>query len=644
MNSVTSPLVLPGPDDSWHDWLAARCSISLDAARDGLRVLKNGAHEDAALEVWNDINIALANVFAVASLLSQVHPDEQIRDEAQQAEREADKLATDLSLDPEAYAALEAVDATALDADAARLLQLTLRDFIRAGVDKDDHTREHLRRVAERETALGQDFSKNIRDDVRVVRLTREELDGLPEDYIEAHPADDDGLHSITTDYPDVYPFLMFASEPDARRRIHVAFLSRAWPANDALLHELLALRAEHASLLGYADWTEFDAEVKMIGSGAAIGDFIERLVAVSDESARRDRDVLLERLRRDDPGATSIDRADATHYAELVRRESFDVDAQQVRRYFDFARVRAGLLDITGRLFGVGYDEVDATAWDSDVAAYDVTLEGEPIGRIYLDLHPRDGKYKHAAQFDLVRGISGRQLPEGVLVCNFPRGLMEHSDVVTLFHEFGHLLHHVLAGRQHWVRFSGVSTEWDFVEAPSQLLEEWAWHADILRTFATDADGEPIPEELVAKTRAAHDFGKGYLMRTQMFYASVSYRLHHEPVGDLTEMVRRLQTTYDLFPYVEGTHFHAAFGHLQDYTSAYYTYMWSLVISKDLLSAFDSDDMLETRTARRYRDTILAPGGSRAAADLVTEFLGRPYDFEAFAGWLAEAPVPAAT
>jgi thimet oligopeptidase len=226
--------------------------------------------------------------------------------------------------------------------------------------------------------------------------------------------------------------------------------------------------------------------------------------------------------------------------------------------------------------------------------------------------------------------------VPEGVLVCNFSRGLMEHDHVVTLFHEFGHLVHHVLGGQQRWARFSGVATEWDFVEAPSQMLEEWAWDADILQTFATDAAGDPIPADLVARMRRADDFGKGYQARTQMFYAAMSYWFHTERPADLTVRTRELQARYSLFPYIEGTHMPCSFGHLEGYGSGYYTYMWSLVIAKDLFSAFDRDDMFDPVVAGRYRDRVLAPGGSKDAADLVADFLGRPYTFDAYAAWLA--------
>jgi thimet oligopeptidase len=646
--AVVGPLVLPATPDEWALFLRARCDSGLDRIRELIAQLKDGEQRSpiATLGVWNDANVALSNVFAILSLIRQVHPLEEVRVLADGREQEATKLATDIGLDQELYAVLAAIDDGELDQAAARVLRLTLRDFRRSGVDQDEETRDRLRELSERETVRAQEFSKNIRDDVRSIKVEPVSLVGLPQDFVEAHPAGDDGLVTITTDYPDLIPFRTFSTDSDARRALTREFLNRAWPINDQVLTELLALRAEHARRLRYSGWPDYDAEIKMVGSGAAIEAFIDQVATSATSSAQRDYDVLLRRLQADRPDATAVDSADAMYYAEVINREHFEVDAHEVRRYFEFGKVRAGLLDVTGRLFGLEYRPVEnAPTWHEDVTVHDVytvgsdDADGERLGRIYLDLHPREGKYKHAAQFALVPGIADRQLPEGALVCNFPTGLMEHSNVVTLFHEFGHLLHHIVAGRHEWSRFSGVATEWDFVEAPSQMLEEWAWNAEVLRSFATDQSEQPIPEELVAKMRDANDFGKGYFARTQMFYASLSYVLHNEEVDDITELVKTLQNSFSMFPYQEDTHFHAAFGHLEGYTSAYYTYMWSLVIAKDLFSAFDRDHLFDTTTSYRYRDTILAAGGSEDAADLVADFLGRPYNVEAFTRWLDTAP-----
>ncbi len=640
---TTEPTHLPLPLESdWLDWVGARGEQQLALARSLVEGLPRDPPREPleVLRVWNDAQTALSNAASVGSLFAEVHPDEAVRERAESVAQQVQKLDTDLGLDTELYAVLAGLDGSGLDADASRVLERTLRDFRRSGVDQDESTRERLRELSERAILLSQEFSKNIREDVRSIRITPDRLAGLPQDWVDAHPVDDDGFVTVTTDYPDVVPFRTFARDAQARRDLVTEFLTIAWPANDRVLQEIFAVRREHADLLGYASWADYDAEVKMIGSGKAIGEFVDRISELSAASAERDKAVLLERLRQDRPDATDIDGADVSFYAELVRKEQLAVDAQQVRTYFPFESVRQGLLDVTGRLFGLEWSPVergDARTWHEEVATYDVSFQGERIGRIHLDLHPREGKYKHAAQFDLVRGVAGTQLAEGVLVCNFNRGLMEHDEVVTLFHEFGHLVHHVLAGRTEWVRFSGVATEWDFVEAPSQMLEEWAWDPDVLATFAHNAGGETIPAELVRAMRRADDFGKGYDARTQMFYAALSYDFHVNESEDLTARLRELMDRYSVFPYLSGTHMQCHFGHLDGYSSAYYTYMWSLVIAKDMFSAFDPGDLFDPEVAAAYRDKVLAQGGRRDAADLVEDFLGRPYTFDAYAAWLAE-------
>ncbi|WP_067824288.1 M3 family metallopeptidase [Nocardia inohanensis] len=632
------PLVLPTAD--WSDWLSGQVLDRLHTATGTLRRLREYTGADAieVLELWNDADIALRGAASAAGLFAEVHTDPEVRELADQLVQRIDRVRIDRDLDRGLYEIVAATATTGLDATTLRMREHVLRDFRRSGVDRDDRTRARLREISERLVVLDQDFGRTIREDVRQVRLTPEQLDGLPADFVAAHPPAADGSVTVTTDNPDFMPFRTYAHDAAARRDLTIEFDSRGWPANDAVLHEMLELRDEKARLLGYDGWPDYDAEVKMIGTGRAISEFIERLADASEAAGKRDFDTILARRRQDEPAATALDRSDSAYYTELVRSEQYGVDAREVRRYFDFTRVRAGLLEVTGRLFGLEYRAVDVPSWHQDVTVYDVYDGDERRGRIYLDLHPRAGKYKHAAQFDLVSGVSGRLLPEGVLVCNFSRGLMEHRDVVTLFHEFGHLLHHVLGGDQRWARFSGVATEWDFVEAPSQMLEEWAWDATILGTFAVDENGMPIPAELVERMRAARGFGGGLQVRTQLGYSAVSYLLHRDRPADHTALVADTITRYSLMSTLPGTNFQSSFGHLAGYTSAYYTYMWSLVIAKDLFSAFDPADLLEPAVAQRYRDHVLAPGGSRDAAELVAGFLGRPFGFDAFQAWLDPA------
>jgi thimet oligopeptidase len=216
----------------------------------------------------------------------------------------------------------------------------------------------------------------------------------------------------------------------------------------------------------------------------------------------------------------------------------------------------------------------------------------------------------------------------------------MEHDDVVTMFHEFGHLMHHVLGGNHRWIRQSGVATEHDFVEAPSQMFEEWAWNHETLARFARHHEtGAVIPAALVDKMRKADKFGVGTHTVQQMFYAAISLGFHTADPATLDQLaeVKRLQKKYTPFAYVEGTRFHAGFGHLVGYSAMYYTYMWSLVIAKDLLTPFEKKGLMYTAATFKYRDTILAPGGTKDAADLVKDFLGREYSFTAFEKYLSE-------
>ncbi len=634
------PLALPSEDGDWLEWLQRRAATGLSDAGTEVAALKSAPPGDSAvLQVWNDVQIALSGVFALSSLLSAVHPDAAVMEAAESFEIEARRFSTDLYLDAEVFAQLSSLAGTPLGDSGERVLEDALRSFRRAGVDREASTRERLRDLNRRESELSQAFSRGIRDGRRTTSVPAAALAGLPDDYVADHPVGSDGRVEISTDYPDTLPFLIHCRDPEVRRTVAHSFLNIGWPDNDPVLAELLEVREEQARLLGYDDWPSYDAEVKMIGEGSRIPRFIDEIAEASEAAGRDEVEQLLRYAQAE--GEEVIDFANWRHHVEELKRDRFGVDSQEVRRYFEFGKVRQGLLDVTGRLFGLVYTPVEAATWHREATSYDVALaeNGQRLGRIHLDLHPRPRKYNHAAQFTLVAGVRGRQLPEGVLVCNFSRGLMDFDHVVTLFHEFGHLMHHVLAGRHEWARFSGVATEWDFVEAPSQMLEEWAWDPAVLSGFATDAAGEPIPEDLVVRMRAAEEFGKAFQVRTQMAYAAVSYWFHQERPADLTSGLQQLMRRYSLVEQVPDTHFHAGFGHLAGYTSAYYTYMWSQVIAKDMFSAFDPDDLFAPEVAHRYRDTVLAAGGSRDAADLVEDFLGRPYDNRAFTAWLESTP-----
>ena len=609
---------------------------------------------------YNELLLAASSSNALAGLMSEVHPDEAIRDAARECEQEVSRFYSDLALDRDMYDALAAVDIAGADLDTTRFVSHTLRDYRRAGVDQPVEIRDRLKQIDEELTKLGQQFSKNISEDVRAIMVPSVDgLAGLPPDFIAAHPPDASGTIRITTDYPDYNPFMTYANDDALRKELYVAFRSRGDQANEAVLRDILALRAEKAGLLGYADWADYITADKMIKSGTHAAEFIDKVWKLAEPRAREDYAELLRQLRTVDPAATTVADWQKVWLENLVKKERYEVDASEVRQYFPYDRVLAGLLEITSTIFDLAYVPVtDAAPWHPSVLVYDVArpapaggaasaagaMHGEKLGRIYLDMHPREGKYKHAAQFPLKDGVQGAQLPEGVLVCNFPGpgndALMEHDDVVTMFHEFGHLMHHVLGGHQPWITQSGVATEWDFVEAPSQMFEEWAWSHETLSRFARHhVTGETIPQGLVDKMRKADKFGLGTATVQQIFYAAISLGFHRtDPAGlDQLAEVQRLQKRYTPFAYVPGTRFHASFGHLVGYSAMYYTYQWSLVIAKDLLTPFEQRGLMATDVTRAYRDKVLVPGGSRDAAELVKSFLGRAYDFRAYERFLVE-------
>ncbi len=620
---------------------------ALRAARAGidkLKALKASRSPREVLETFDEATATLHDASARASVVRNSHPNEAMRQAAEASEQALEALATEISLDRGVYDAIASVDLSGEDAATHKWVEKLLRDFRRAGVDRDAATRAKVRELQEELVRIGQEFDRNIRQDVRTVELPPSALEGLPEDYVRSHPPGPTGTVKVTTDYPDMVPFMTYAKDARAREQLWRVNRVRAYPKNVEVLNRLLARRHELATLLGYANWAAYATEDKMIRSEKAAGEFISRIAAASEERCRRDYQVLLERKRKDDPGATRVDPWDQAYLEDRVKAEQYAFDSQAVRPYFEYTRVKQGVLDLTARLFGVTYARrQDVPVWHPDVEAYDMLQGGAVTGRFYLDMHPREGKYKHAAQFTLVNGKAGHRLPEAVLMCNFPKpgaepALMQHGDVETFFHEFGHLLHHLFGGQTRWAGLSGVRTEWDFVEAPSQMLEEWARDVATLQTFARHHEtNEPLPAETVARMRRADDFGKGLWVRQQMFYASLSLELYRrEPHGlNPTEVVKELQGKYTPFPYVEGTYFHLAFGHLDGYSAIYYTYMWSLVIAKDLFTVFQQKGLLDPAPAQQYRRKVLEPGGSRDAADLVKDFLGREYDFRAYETWL---------
>lgn len=593
------------------------------------------------LQAFDTALVVLSDPANRAGLAEQAHPSKPFRDAAQICEQEVSSALTDVSLDQDLYKVIASLDGSKLDSAGSYFLRTTILDYRRAGVDRDHATRAKIRQLQDELVKIGQRFEENIAADVRKLQLNPPDLDGLPEDFKRSHPADASGKVTLTTDNTDYFPFMDYARSEAARKAFFVLYRQRAYPKNIEVMAQLLQKRHELANVLGYPDWAAYITENKMVQTKQNAADFIEKIAAAAREGSKRDYADLLAYKKHEDPKAQSVNGWDVAHLMRGATIEKFGYDSQVIRPYFEYSRVLQGILDITSRMYGISYKQVsDSQVWHPEVTVYDVFDKGNRIGRIYFDMFPRENKYKHYATFTLATGKKGFRLPEYVLVCNFPRasgepGLMERDDVITFFHEFGHLLHGIMRGNTRWAT---GDLENDFIEAPSQMFEEWARDPAMLKLFARHyKTNEPLPVELAEKARAADDFGRALNVRTQMFYAGISLNFYNrDPKGlDQDKLVAELQTRYTPFKYVEGTHMQSAFDHLNGYSAAYYTYMWSLVIAKDMFTQFKKDGLLNPEVAAKYRASVLAASGTEPAAQMIQDFLGRPYSFQAYADWL---------
>jgi thimet oligopeptidase len=626
-------------------WVGARLAAHEEAlaalvAQPGPRTPENSLRlYDLAIE-----QLSLAG--AQAGVLNSVAADKAVRDQAQAEAQRVSMAGSALSLNRGVYDALAAIDLNGASPATEHFVERTLLGYRLAGVDKDQATRDHLQALHEKATRLSLEFSRNIQEGGKTIEATEAELDGLPPDYLARHPVNAEGRVTLTTDQPDMQPVMTFAANAALRERMFLAYNTRAYPANRQILLDLLATRQEIATVLGFRSWADLATADQMMGSAANVRTFLEKLNAASLEGARREHELILEFARTRQTGLKAIDITSRAYWYEQFRRSAFDFDSQSVRPYFPYARVEAGVLETAARLFKIEFRRTEIAAWHTDVSVFDVFDGGRRVGRFYLDMHPREGKDKWFSAAPIVTGVRGRALPEAALICNFPQGdekdpgLLQYSDVVTFFHEFGHLMHAILGGHTEWAGLSGFATEGDFIEVPSQMLEEFFRDEKLLQAFAKHYEtGEVLPAETIRKMKLAGAFGRADWVRAQLYYTTLSLDLHdQDPAGlDLDATTKRLYQSLQPWTWFEGNRMYASFGHLTGYSSNYYTYAFDKVIALDFFGQFDPADLLGCDAGSRYRKTVLEQGGSKPGRTMVRDFLGRDEGFSAFSNWLNE-------
>ena len=626
-------------------WVSARMKAHETAlaallAVEGRRTPANSlSHYDAAIE---DLNLAGSQ----AGVLNSVAANKAVRDQAQQEAQRVSMAGSALSLNRAVYEALAAIDLEGASLATQHYVQRTLLGYRLAGVDKDQATREHLQALHEKATHLSLEFSRNIQEGGKTIVATVAELDGLPADFIARHEADAEGHITLTTDPPEMQPVLTFATNAALRERMFFAYNTRAYPVNQQVLLDLLATRQEIATVLGFRSWADLATADQMMGSAANVRTFLARLDEASREGARREHELILAFTQQREPQRKAIDITSRAYWYEQFRRSAFDFDSQSVRPYFPYAQVEAGVLETAARLFKIEFRRSQAVGWHPSVSVFDVFDGERNVGRFYLDMHPREGKDKWFSAAPIVPGVSGRNMPEAGLICNFPGGddsdpgLLQYSDVVTYFHEFGHLMHAILGGQTEWAGLSGFATEGDFIEVPSQMLEEFFRDETLLQSFAKHYEtGETLPVETIKKMKLAGAFGRADWVRSQLYYTTLSLDLHDQnPAGlDLDSTTKRLYEGLQPWTWLEGNRMYASFGHLTGYSSNYYTYAFDKVIALDFFAQFDPADLLGCDAGGRYRKTVLEQGGSKPGRQMVRDFLGREEEFAAFSEWLNE-------
>jgi thimet oligopeptidase len=670
-------------------WVNARMAAHEEAlarllAVEGPRTPENSlVHFDAAIE---QLNLAGSQ----AGVLNSVAPDKAVRDQAQVEAQRVSMAGSALSLNRGVYEALAAINLEGASPATRHFVERTLLSYRLAGVDKDQATRDRLQALHEKATHLSLEFSRNIQEGGKTIKAAGDELDGLPADYLARHPLDADGSVVISTDPPDMQPVMTFASSAALRERMFFAYNTRAYPVNQQILLDLLATRQEIATVLSFRSWADLATADQMMSSAANVRTFLARLDEASRDGARQEHKLVLDFARERHSGIEAIDISSRGYWYEQFRRSAFDFDSQSVRPYFPYAQVEAGVLETAARLFKVEFRRSPATAWHPSVSVFDVFDGGAHVGRFYLDMHPREGKDKWFSAAPIVTGVRGGAMPEAALICNFPGGeeepaslseqqpevlsggpqpippqqhelearaaeeeqreaqkpvvrdpgLLQYSDVVTYFHEFGHLMHAILGGQTEWVGLSGFATEGDFIEVPSQMLEEFFRDEKLLQAFAKHYEtGETLSAETIRKMKLAGSFGRADWVRSQLYYTTLSLDLHDQsPAGiDLDAITKKLYESLQPWTWLAGNRMYASFGHLTGYSSNYYTYAFDKVIALDFFAQFDPADLLGCDAGARYRKMVLEQGGSKPGRQMVRDFLGRDEEFSAFSRWLNE-------
>jgi thimet oligopeptidase len=625
-----------------------------NAALDRIGALKPGEVTfDNTVRALDDIGYQISLTDDRFGVIKETSTDVKLRDAATDALKALEEWAVGIDYREDVYKALKAYAdrKPRLKGEDARLLTETMRDYRRAGLELPKPQRDEVEKMRKELSRLTTDYESNITKAQKAVKFTLAELEGVPESFLAQVKTGADEytvMANITWHYMSV---MDNAKREETRKKLITEHDNLARAANVPLLEKILPLRDDIAHKLGYKTWADYQIEVKMAGTAASAIEFLERLKA--GLQPKFDAELAeFRQIKIKETGDTNaqIRVWDWRYFSSQLKKEKYNVDAEQLRVYFPYQRVLDGMFSIYQNIFGLKFERVEPPyKWIGDLQLYAVSdaQTGEPLGLFYLDMFPREGKYNHFAQFRLIEGkvmASGKyQRPTVALICNFPSptkdkpSLLSHSDVETIFHEFGHAMHSMMT-RAKYGRFSGTSVPRDFVEAPSQMLENWVWDKKVLDSFAADYrdPSKKIPADILAKLREAKLATEGTRYRRQLSFALMDLTLHtqiHDSNAAEALPLSSKVLSEVFLPMVPDTAFVAYFGHLMGYDAGYYGYAWADAIAADMATVFEKapNGYFDQAAGHRLRVEIYEPGNSRDVNESIEKFLGRKRSLEPF-------------